>query len=360
MVVTNIQARAIEEPGGRQYAVLEISTDSGVSGFGEAPAAPDPRTAVDRLKRELQPLLGANPERAVRVDRDLERSGASPASRGAANIAILDILGRSAKSPLYEVLGGPTRTKARAMAVLEGKSTDDFRKAVLAAKSAGHRAFSIPLQVPETMERGRVFYTDIRDMLDELRRAAGQDCDFVLDCGGRISPGEATSIAARVESFHLLWLDEPTGDLNAAAQATISKGTVTPVGFGRHFTENSRFQDLLREDGIDVLRPDIALNGVTAIRKAAALAETYYVAVAPYHRGGPIGTAAGVHISASLPNSFIQETPFSMNEADRKARSAIAGGWDEKPAEGFFRLLEKPGLGIEVNRAALEAHTVAA
>ncbi len=359
MVVNNIEARVIEEPGGRQYAVLELSTDSGVSGFGEAPAKPDPQSAVDRLKRELQPLNGANPERAVRVDRDLQRSGASPASRAAVNIAIHDILGKTSKSPLYEVLGGPTRHKARAMAVVEGETTEELRRAVLAAKSAGHLAFSIPLQVPEGMERGRAFFTDIRDRMDALREAAGEECDFVLDCAGRISPGEALSIADRMESFHLLWLDEPAADLNAAAQASISKRTVTPMGFGRHFTENSRFQDLLREDGIDVLRPDIALNGVTAVRKAAAIAETYYVAVAPYHRGGPIGAAAGVHVAAALPNSFIQETPFSTRAADRQARRDIAGGWDEAPIEGFFKLLEGPGLGLDVNRRALEAHTVA-
>jgi galactonate dehydratase len=244
------------------------------------------------------------------------------------------------------------------MAVVEGQSTGELTAAVLRAKQSGHRAFSIPLHVPDGMERGRAFYTSIRAMMDALRQAAGEECDFVLDCAGRITPGEAQSIADRMEDFHLMWLDEPCGDLSVAAQASISRTTVTPVGFGRAFTENSRFQDLLRESGIDVLRPDIGLNGLTAIRKAAALAETYYVAVAPYHRGGPIGTAAGIHIAASLPNSFIQETPFSSNEADRKARAEIAGGWDEAPHEGFFALLDRPGLGLAINDKALDAYAV--
>jgi galactonate dehydratase len=162
-----------------------------------------------------------------------------------------------------------------------------------------------------------------------------------------------------MEDFHLLWLDEPCGDLNAASQASISRGTSTPVGFGRGFTGNSRFQDLLREDGIDVLRPSIALNGITAIRKAAAIAETYYIAVAPYHRGGPIGAVTGIHIAASLPNSFIQETPFFTHEATRTARREIAGGWDETPVEGFFPLLEGPGLGIAISDQALANYTIA-
>ena len=133
---------------------------------------------------------------------------------------------------------------------------------------------------------------------------------------------------------------------------------MTPVGFGRGFTDNSRFQDLLRDDGVDVLRPALAIHGLTSIRKAAAIAETYYVAVAPFHRGGPIGTAAGMQVCAALPNSFIQETPFSANPADRQVRAAISG-WGEKPVEGFFPLSNTPGLGLDVDEAALDAHTVA-
>jgi galactonate dehydratase len=230
---------------------------------------------------------------------------------------------------------------------------------VLRAKEAGHRAFSIPLRMPAGMERGRAFYVGVREQLDGLRAAAGEECDFVLDCGGRPTPGEALSIADRVEDFHLLWMDEPCGELNAVARASISEGTVTPLGFGRNTTRNSEFQDLLREDGIDVLRPDVRLNGVTNVRKAAALAETYYVALCPFNRGGPIAAAAGMHIAASLPNSFIQETPFSSNEADRRMRREIAGGWDEVPEEGWFKLLDGPGLGLEIDEDAVKKYAVA-
>ena len=358
MKITEVSTIAVAEPGGRRYVIVKLSTDEGISGYGEAPAGPDPETAVAAISRETAPVRGQDPARLLFLDQELRRSGASPASRAAVNVAALDILARSANAPLYEFLGGPTRNKARAMAVVEGKTAGELRDAVLKAKDAGHRAFSIPLTMPNGNERGRVFYTAIRSTFDSLRQAAGSECDFVLDCGGQTTPGEALSIADRMEEFHLFWMDEPCGDLNAAAQASISKGSVTPVGFGRSVTENSRFQDLLREDAIDVLRPDIALNGITTIRKAAAIAETYYVAVAPYHRGGPIGTAAGIHIAASLPNSFVQETPFT-SDADRKARSEIAGGWDERPREGFFELLQKPGLGLDIDDRAIRAHRIA-
>jgi galactonate dehydratase len=358
MKIARVTPRAIAEPGGRRYVVVRVDTDEGVSGYAETDAGPAPQITVDQLKGELQSLLGMNPARAVRVDEDLRRAEASLASRAVANVACLDILGKASRAPVYEILGGPTRTKVRALAVLAGGSDAELRESVLAAKREGHRAFSIPLTLPSGGERGRRFYLDVRSTLDDLRQAAGEECDFVLDCGGRPSPGEALSIADRLEGFHLLWMDEPCGELSATARASLSRGSVVPVGYGRGFTDNARFQDLLREDGVDVLRPALAIQGLTAVRKAAAIAETYYVAVAPFHRGGPIGTAAGMHVCAALPNSFIQETPFSARPADRRIRAAIAG-WDEKPVEGFFTLSSRPGLGLDVDEGALDAHTVA-
>jgi galactonate dehydratase len=358
MRISRVTPRAVAEPGGRRYVVVRVDTDEGVSGYAETEAGPAPQVAVDRLKDELQPLVGTNPARVVRLDEDLRRARASLGSRATANVACLDILGKATGASAYEILGGPTRNKVRALAVLAAQSDAELRENVLAARREGYRAFSIPLAMPSGMERGRSFYTDVRATLDGLRDAAGEECDFVLDCDGRPSPGEALSIADRMEGFHLLWMDEPCGELSATAQASVSKGSVTPVGYGRGFTDNARFQDILREDGVDILRPALAIHGLTSVRKAAAIAETYYVAVAPFHRGGPIGTAAGMQVCAALPNSFIQETPFSANREDRQVRAAISG-WDEKPVDGFFPLSGRPGLGLDVDEGALEAHTVA-
>jgi galactonate dehydratase len=358
MKVARVTPRAIAEPGGRRYIVVRLDTDDGVSGYAETEAGSAPQVAVDRLKRELLALVGMNPARAVRIDEDLRRSGASLASRAVANVACLDILGKATRASVYEILGGPTRHKVRALAVLAPGSETELRESVQAAKRGGHRAFSVPLAMPPGMERGRRFYTGVRAILDGLRAAAGEECDFVLDCGGRPSPGEARSIAHRMQGFHLLWMDEPCGELSATARASISKGSTIPIGYGRSFTENARFQNLLREDGVDILRPALAIHGLTSVRKAAAIAETYYVAVAPFHRGGPIGAAAGMQLCAALPNSFIQETPFSADPADGQLRAAISG-WDEKPVDGFFPLPSPPGLGLSVDERTLDAHAVA-
>ncbi len=112
-------------------------------------------------------------------------------------------------------------------------------------------------------------------------------------------------------------------------------------------------------DAIDILRPNLALLGISQIRKAAALAETYYVAVAPYHRGGPIGTAAALHVAASIPNFFIQEVPFPEDDKDARMRSEIAGPAIEAVKDGFLELPAGHGLGVTLDADAIEKYRVA-
>src|SRR3970282_94184 len=97
--------------------------------------------------------------------------------------------------------------------------------------------------------------------------------------------------------------------INERAAAKLSGESVTPVGFGRNVEGNNGFQDLLRLDAIDVVRADVPRAGITQIRKAASLAETYYVAIAPFHRGGPVGSAAALHAAASAAHFFLSEVP---------------------------------------------------
>jgi galactonate dehydratase len=92
------------------------------------------------------------------------------------------------------------------------------------------------------------------------------------------------------------------------------------------------------------------------VRQVAALAETYYVAVAPNHEGGPIGTAAALQLAASLPNFFIQSVPCPQDERDRRMRADLVAEPIETVRDGFLSLPVKPGLGITVNESALEKY----
>ena len=129
-----------------------------------------------------------------------------------------------------------------------------------------------------------------------------------------------------------------------------------PIGLGRSVTDIATFQNLLRWGSIDLLRPSLGLNSLSKIKRMAAIAETHYVAVAPYHDGGPIATAAGIHLAASLPNFFIQQIPFPTSERDAAMRAELTSGSVETVKDGFAPLRNRPGLGIDVSESALDRY----
>jgi galactonate dehydratase len=193
----------------------------------------------------------------------------------------------------------------------------------------------------------------------ELLKQVGDDRDFVLDGHGRLTPSDAASVAATVETSHPLWFDEPCSVSNLEALRKISAEAVTPLGFGRGVADPAVFQTLLREGLVDVVRPDISVYGITGARRIAVMAETYYVAIAPHHDGGPVATAAALHLAASVPNFFIQHVPYPEDAADRAMRAEIVSAGIETPRDGFLELPRGPGLGIDVNEQALEKYHAA-
>ena len=354
IAISGLDAWAIRSnPEAVPRLVIALRTSAGVTGYGETSAGADPASSVAEAMRHADTLVGkdAMASMALRVS----LSAAAPAIRGAVDIALLDVRGKIADAPVYDLLAGRTRDKARAMASLRGSSEGELSQQLSAARNSGFRAFSVPALLPQgTPTRGREFFANTEAMLRRLRQAGATD--LVLDCAGRTTGAEAAGLAARLETFHLMWMDEPTSPISDSALEKISHESVTPVGWGRFLTSSGRFQDLLRMQVIDVLRPDIGLHGISGVRQLASLAEAYYTAVAPFHRGGPIGTAAALQVAASIPNFVVQEVAFSTDEAERRMHTAIAGESLPQVVEGFFTLPTGPGLGLEIDEAALQEY----
>lgn len=290
-----------------RFSVVKITTANGLSGYGEC--APIEQSEFDAALAKIQGRPATS--------REVIRTLITGPVEAAINMALLDITGKIAKAPIYQVLGGPTRNKARAMAHL---ATPD-PAAMNALQKQGYRAFRVP-----------VTKDNAANVLKQLRAAAGDGVDFVLDGAGNWTPGDASRLAASVERLHPLWLDEPCPLANVKAIAKITDENVTPLGFGRTALRPAEFQELLREQVIDVLRPDLARMSISSIRRAAAIAETYYTAVAPYNTGGKIATAAGLHLAASIPNFYLLDIPPGA----------------AKITDGFAALPTAPGLGIEI------------
>lgn len=328
----------VREPvSGRKYSVVRVRTRGGLSGFGEGSSV----TAAEFAQAQ-QYWIGKPATSYVTI-------GASAPLAGAIDIALFDIIGKAANAPVYRVLGGPTRNKVRAFT----------SASVQRAMAAGYRAISVPVPRPAARNQGQAYQRDLRALLESLRSSSTTPIDFVLDGQGLLTPGDAANVAMTIESMHPLWFDDPVPVANTQTIRNIADESVVPLGFGRGIRDASTYQELLRESLIDVLRPDISREGITRCRRIAALAEPYYIAVAPRHDGGPFATAAALHLAASLPNFFIQHIPLPDAEEDVRMRAEIVGVPIERIRDGFAALPTGPGLGVHVDEKALEKYHAA-
>jgi galactonate dehydratase len=316
------------------YAVLQVRTGSGLVGYGECNGL-----SGSDLKATNQALTGRVASSYQALD-----GLVPPTVRGGLNIALLDILGKATQAPIYRLLGGPTRNKARAIARLAGSSDAELQSDLQRQLTAGYRAFLIPIVPPAARNQGSVFAHAAAARLQAMRIAA-PGADFALEARAQLTPGDAASLAAQVERLHPLWFDEPCPVSNLETIRKISEETVVPLGFGRSIADPGTFQDLLREGLVDLLRPDLLTHGITGVRRLAAMAETYYVDVAPWHEGGPIAEAAALHAAASMANFFIAQAPNSGAQATLR--------------DGFFALPKGPGLGITVDEKTFEGNRIA-
>lgn len=324
--ITEIRHFTVREPVSKnQYSLLRVTTRSGLIGWGECHY--DPNSDV----KAVQSTWIGRPANAYAT--------IAPSSpfRAALDVAALDILGQAANAPVYRILGGPTRSKVRAYG---WPYSEDSTVAVIEVPTPGSR------------NQGKAYQNRMLELVDTVPA----DRDFIVAANSLLTPGDAASVARTLESKHPLWFDEPCAHSNIDAVRKVADETVVPLGFGAGIEDPGVFQALLREGLIDVVRPDIGVFGITGARRVAALAETYYVAVAPRHDGGPVGTAAAIQLAASIPNFFIQHVPRPKAEEDRAMRSEIAGPGLEASKDGFLEILNLPGLGITVNEAALEKY----
>jgi len=348
--IANVRGWRLREPSsGRRYTVLRLETRGGLVGYGEG----GPATAAEIAEAKAA-SVGRRPNETEFIR---HRLAATPAMEAAVNCAFLDLLGKRTKIPVYQFLGGPTRFKARVLAHLQGQTDEALLAPIQQAVKQGFRAFTVPIPARDSLWRMQAYVDAVRARLARVRSVAGADMDFVLDAAGALTPGDAALLATAIEKDHLMWFDEPAAVLTNDALARVAEESVMPIGLGRSVTDIATFQNLLRWGSIDLLRPSLGLNSISKIRRMAAIAETHYVAVAPYHDGGPIATAAGIHLAASLPNFFIQQIPFSVAEQDRTMRAELTSGDQETAKDGFAPLPNRPGFGIDVDERALDRYS---
>jgi galactonate dehydratase len=348
----------------RNLTFVELATDEGLTGVGEVRMLGHTDALLGYLaEAEDRYVVGADPfaiealvQRMYRGD--YARAGEIAMSAIACvELACWDIVGQALGQPVHRLLGGAVRERIPAYAngwYTVQREPAEFAAAARTVVERGYRALKLDPFGPGWLELGRAERLRSIALVEAVRDAVGPDVDVLVEMHGRFTPAVAIALARELEPFAPGWIEEPVPPENLRALAKVAARVEVPVATGERLHTRYDFRELFELQAADVIQPDIThLGGIWETRKLAATAETAYVLVAPHNVGGPVATAANLHLAAVTPNFKVQE---HFNDfADAWVRD-VAPGLPEVGDDGSFPLPTEPGLGVRVDWAAVAEH----
>ena len=343
------------------WLFVRVSTDEGICGWGEA-SLHGAIESVETAIREFAPhLVGQDPAGPERHWHRLYnawrwRGGAvfSSALSGL-DIALWDLEGKRLGVPVHRLLGGAHRDRLRVYAShwLSGVRTPEAAfEGAREAVRRGFSAFKCSLLTYDGLRANEAGELRLAaELMAAAREGAGPDAEIFVECSELLSPRTAVKLDDALAPYRPGWFEEPIPFENARAMAALQRDLRTPIATGERLLSRYEYRELLESGGCRIIQPDIMhAGGFTEVRRIAAMADTWYVPVAPHNPGGPICTVASMHLAAAVPNFFILE----QMEPQRAVRDQTA-----HPAvrfeDGHFILPDAPGLGIEPDLEALAA-----
>lgn len=373
--------------GGAIWFFVRLETDDGIVGWGETAVL----GTLFGLEGGYETMVAEAFDAYLKGKNPLEREGlhqlmyegmtaqhpdyVTMGIISAFDIALWDIAGKHFDTPVYNLLGGKVRDRIRTYTyiydtnetgnltnVLDAWLKDPALLADLSIKLVEEGFTGLKFDpLPQTpfrraptapWEVSLAEYDHAEKAIGAIREAVGDRADILIGTHGQTTPSAARRLAARVEQFDPLWLEEPCPPENYKEMGEIARATSIPIATGERLVSVFEFQNLFAEGACAFAQPDLgSCGGITACKKIATLAEANYVLMAPHVWGGPIITAAALQIDAGIANFLIQESIYkSRNFFDEIVKEPFE--WDA----GDLVLSERPGIGIELDEDALEAH----
>lgn len=393
MKLISAKAFAIQTPppnlGGIFWYFVRLQTDSGLVGWGECAVL----FSMYGLDRSFSQLVDDNFDRYLRDNNPLNRDaltkrmyeGLTSNNAGyfdsgiisAFDLAMWDICGKHFDAPVCDLLGGRYRERIRTYTYIyanldEGDlatATGEWRSNTKAVAEAAGRLVDegftgvkldpMPYAPPgmgpiSPTEFLLEDYDNAERTIEAIREAVGSRADILIGTHGQMTPSVSRRLAKRLEKYDPLWLEEPCPPENAEEMARIAASTSIPVATGERLAFIHDFQRLFSVGACAFAQPDLgSCGGISGARQIAALAEAYYVLMAPHVWGGPIITAAALQLDAAIPNFLIQESIHKSGLFfDEILKEPFV--WED----GDLLLPERPGLGFELDEEKLQKYVI--
>ncbi len=334
-----------------RWLFLKVHTDEGIVGLGEPVVEGRAQTVAAAVHEIGRYLIGQDPRRIEHHWQAIYRGqfyrGGPVLSSAISGVeqALWDITGKWLGVPVYQLLGGATRDKIRMYGWLGGETYGDYIESAKVSSGQGFTALKMGIL-------GAVNIVDTPAVVDAnverfagIRKAVGNDVDVGIDFHGRVSPAMAVRLARALEPYSPMFIEEPVLPDNVDAMVTVARSTTIPIATGERLFTKWGFREVLEKQAAAVLQPDLShAGGILECKKIAAMAETYFAAVAPHCPLGPIALAACLQLDACTPN-FLAQEHVTLGEGYLKEPFVIKDGYIDLPT--------KPGLGIELDEDAL-------
>lgn len=341
-----------------RWGFVEITTDSGLCGWGEAVLEGHARAVLSCVQEMADYLIGADPGRIEDIWTALYRAGfyrgggVMMSAISGIDQALWDIKGKFFNAPAYVLMGGACREKMRVYSWVGGDRPSDVGQAAREKKEAGFTA--IKMNATEEMQM-----VDSYDKIDEvlsrvaaIRESCGKHFGIAIDFHGRVHKPMAKVLAKKLEEFDPMFIEEPVLCENMENFKEIAACCNIPIATGERLFSKWDFKRLLTAGGVDIIQPDLShAGGLTEVKKIAAMAEAYDVALAPHCPLGPIALAACLNVDAASYNAVIQEQSIGIHyNVGKSVLDYVKNPEDFAFTDGFVQLPHRPGLGVEVNR----------
>jgi galactonate dehydratase len=358
--------------GGRNPVLVQVFTDEGISGVGEAAVAygtgaPAAAAMVKELAEGF--VLGKDPFNIEALwsemyDHTFWAKGGGPivfAGISALEQALWDIKGKCLDVPVYELLGGKIRDEVRVYAngwSFRADRPGEFAREAERVLKDGYTALKLyPLATPVRDAHGHIRHVARRSIdraaedlaverVKAVRDAVGPKIDLMLDVSAELTPDAIIRLGRKLEGQDIMLLEEPVDPFDPEALKKVSEHVNIPIALGERLYTRYGFRRILELRAADILQPDVGnTGGILEAKKIAAMAEAYNMRIAPHNCASPVCTAASLQLDACVPNFIIQELyPYRVPEHFQLVDHAP----EKDVKNGFLPISDRSGLGIEL------------
>ncbi len=348
--------------GLRNYLFVRLTTDTGLTGVGEASLEWQEKTVETLIHEWVEDrILGVDPrdiEKTVgELIRDQYQGGATVLTAiSGVEVAIWDLLGKECGQPVYQLLGGRVRDRLPSYAngwYGNARTPAEYAERAREVVARGYRALKFDPFGTAWKNLSESEMEAAKARVAAVRETVGLDVEIFIEVHGRLSGETAINIGRQLEIYKPGFYEEPVSPYDLDLLKEVKAALPFPIAAGERLYMLEEFTRLTSLQAADIAQPDLChCGGLSIGKKIAAMAQKNGILLAPHVSIGPVALCAAVHFGWATPEVFMQE---NFSEYDVPWRRELVCGWD-LIARGEFLLPAGPGLGIELDEAACAAH----